>query len=130
MNPLDIARLILKLAESLKDGQKWQASHKVNNVQTAERPAVSRFVCGLAAGEGIWFQFEFKESAKDHTLRGSFAVDNRNEIIKFDGADVEDDDVILSHRFRGAELRGVVEFEFLLNGQTHRYRFDATLMRA
>ncbi|HEY0866632.1 MAG TPA: hypothetical protein VGE01_04615 [Fimbriimonas sp.] len=130
MSPFEIVRLLVGAGTRFSDGGRWQASHKVNGKQTKERPRVTRFVCGLSEEEGAWLEFEFEEEDGPHKLRGTFAVDNRDELVRYDDRDVEEDDVIVSHRFCGLGLRGVLEFEFVLAQDTHRYRFDATLMRA
>lgn len=125
MNPIKLIQKILN-AKALESGSKWQASHKVDGVQTAERPVVKRFTCGLKDGE-VWFRYEFAEAGADHDLRGTFSFKNENEQITFDDQQVEADDVIVSHRVVGFKVRGLVEFEFQHEGHTHRYRFDATV---
>ncbi len=128
MNPSQILSILLRLGGDLSDGGKWQASHRIDGAQTAERPKVTSFRCGLQDGKP-WLAFEFTEPDGAHTLRGEVNIGGGAETIKYDGQDVDDDDVILSYRLRGAQIRGVVEFEFVSGGKTHRYRFDATVAR-
>lgn len=129
MNPLDIVKAITGAGPRLKKGDQWQASHKIDGKQTDERPKVTRFDSGLSAEEGIWFHFEFTETDGPHTLRGSYALNNKGETIKLDNEDVEEDNVILSNKWKMFELKGVIEFQFVKNGKTHRYRFDATVLK-
>ncbi len=127
-----IVRLLLKKLPNLKAGKKWQASHKINEDETAKRPIVKAFDCGLK-GAVPWFKFEFTEDGKDHTIKGTLDFKNKDEVVTIDDLDVENDDVIVSNRIQrsgiGGRLRGVVEFEFTLKDDVHRYRFDATVGR-
>ncbi len=125
---MNIVAIVLRLGTQLKKGERWQASHKIDGKQTPKRPVVSEFDCGINEGR-TWFEFVFSEDDGEHTLHGIFSVNNDGEEIHFDGADVESDDVIVSHRWRNADLRGVIEFEFVAADKLHRYRFDATLAK-
>jgi hypothetical protein len=128
MNALNVIGILSKLGSPLKDGHRWQASHKIDGKQTPERPKVVEFDCGLKDGLP-WMEFQFTEPDGPHKLYGTFSPSNHGETILFDGADVEDDDVVVSHRIRGIEIRGVLEYEFVVGGHTHRYRFDATIAK-
>ncbi len=125
---MNIVAIILRLGSKLKDGESWQASYKIDGKQTSKRPTVSEFDCGLKDARP-WFEFKFSEEGVDHTLHGVFSIGNNGEEILFDGVDVDSDDVIVSHRVRGTDIRGVIEFEFEAGGSQHRYRFDATVGR-
>jgi hypothetical protein len=132
MGTLDIVRAIMG-SKRLKEGRHWQASHKIDGKQTKERPQVAEFDCGLQDGE-LWLRFRFTEKDDQqadtpHELKGIFSFNNKNDQIVFDDTEVEEDDVVISHRFRGFEVRGVLEFEFLKGTESHRYRFDATILK-
>jgi hypothetical protein len=125
MDSASVVKTFLKLPD-LKDGSKWQASHRIDDVPTSQRPKVKEFGCGLQDGEA-WFRFKLNEDGQDKDLRGTYSFKNINERITIDGKDVDADDVVISNRFAGLNLRGVIEYEFELEEKTHRYRFDATL---
>ena len=76
----------------------------------------------------VWFRFTFKENGADMDLRGTYSFTNVNEQITINNEDVEADDVVISNRIVGVQVRGVIEFQFQYQGKTHRYRFDATLV--
>lgn len=126
MDPKNLVKLIVKSLPDLKDGSKWQASHTVDGVPTPQRPKVQQFGCGLKDGE-IWFRFQFTEDGQPVDLHGTYSLTKDVEEITVNNQPVDADDVIVSHRFAGFMLRGVIEFQFERDGKTHRYRFDATL---
>jgi hypothetical protein len=123
MNPIIIARKLLSDADK-RDGRKWQASLRVDGVEQA-RPEVKEFDCGFESG-GPWFEFLLEGDPK--SIKGWYTPSNRGEEIILNGSQVvESADVIISHRWQGARLRGVLEFDYDLDGTTYRHRFDTTL---
>jgi len=125
---MNVVKALNAKLPDLRDGGKWQASHRIDEAPTGVRPQVQKFDCGIQGSEA-WFRFWFTEDGGNVDLRGTYSFNNVDERITINGADVTADDVILSTRMVSAKIRGVVEFEFQRDGKTHRYRFDATICK-
>jgi hypothetical protein len=126
MDPKNVVKLLQAKLPDLEPGSKWQASHLIDGVPTAQRPTVQHFACGIQNGD-VFFKHDCTENGQPCNLWGTYSLKNIGEQITLNGDDVEADDVIVSNRFAGLKLRGVVEYQFVKDNQTHRYRFDATL---
>lgn len=125
---MNVLAILIGLGGDIKKGSRWQASHKVNGVQTPKRPAVTAFDCGIESGRP-WIRHTFTEDGQEHILNGRFGYGNDGEEILFDDTDVDSDDLIVSNRTQLNGVKAVLEYEFTLDGKSHRYRFDAPIAR-
>jgi len=124
VNPFDLIKALLK---SLPAG-KWIVS-----VNAVRKGPVKRTFSKID-GTDIIVEFEYEDQGTLHKLEGIIPLDvagqrGGNDQFKFDGAEVEHDDFVLSSKFifpSGPVL--VVEFKFQLAGQPMRIRFDGRLI--
>lgn len=100
------------------------------SVNGVRKGPVTKAVAKLS-GTNVAFHYEFK-SDNDKTVKveGTCPLADAGkqggaDTIKVDGADVSNDDIVLSNRLTGKGLVIVIEFEFEQAGQAMRIRFDA-----
>lgn len=108
----------------------WEVYHLAGGGEMDEETADHLEAGKVAIISGGTLRATYKEGGKQHELRGSvsFGGFRYREIIKWDGKDVEGDDLYTSSHLTDSEDRRViVDFKFTSGGTRHHFRFKKSI---
>ena len=142
MNLSTIDDLVGKLEEELKKLKgiaKWKGNRPKLDPSGTDGPHFPpesiKFDAGILPEEQrVWVSFAFDEFGATNYVKATMQWDQvgtpgGNDVITYDGADVEADDFVLGHRegiegFLQAYARAIFEFKFSIDGVKQHIRFD------